>query len=701
MAIVRNSLLGIVAACVAHGAVSAQESEIELFKQARTALMLNNPKLALEKLEAVVKLNPSNEAAIELYQKTDGDYWIEMLAQGGEMEKLARHLISLAKKGRVELSRDEDAINGLVAKATTDASGYAGRREARQELINKHGEFAVPALLAVLGDHDNDKGQLFANIALRELGRAATLAMIEATRSTNATMRLGIASVFNHTGDHRAIPALTSLIGGGNEGVTMVATTALKTMGVTATADSVSLFLKQSQDYMVGVGTSGMDISDVVWGFKDNKLVAQDCNGAVYRYELAKRSAERALSLDPASAAATTLIARAYLAQVAAIDNGKIEGLEGIKTNLEMVAVAMGPQIIGSALEASMRDKQPMVAAAAIEALGEITDRDALASSPLLKALDSNNKIVSYAAALALTKASRASNVPSSDKVVAVLANAITEQAEKRVVLVGLDGANTKAARDADSPSKGQFVTAGFNNIKDSVERFLTQSVSADVVLINEVLPDGAPQSIIGILSKDDRLSGMKIIVVAKDTEAAAERFGDKIAGVIEAGFKPEDLQAKVDEALDGVDMGAINARAAKVAADASSALHTLASNRVNVAGAIANLEAQLKRDDSVSIPSANALGEAGTSIDALVAQITGEGSGELKVACAKASGKVLGRGAAISDAHFGALQGIAANAEADTGLRTEVAKALGKAKLSPAQTLQLLQALTTMAVGG
>jgi hypothetical protein len=342
-----------------------------------------------------------------------------------------------------------------------------------------------------------------------------------------------------------------------------------------------------------------------------------------------------------------------------------------------------------------------MVAAAAIGALGSTTDRDALSNSPLLSALDSSNKIVKYAAALALTEASRASNVPNSDKVVAVLANAIAEQAEKRVAIVGLDSSNEKVARNAQSARTGEAISGVMKDIKDTAERFLTQAVAADVVVINEVLPDGAPETIMDIFKHDDRTSHMKVIIVAKDADKAAERFGDKIAGVIQAGFKPADLQAKVNEALEGVDMSSINARAAKVAKDASVALHTLASNRVDVSGAVASLEAQLQRDDSVSIPSANALGEAGTGIGALVGQVTGDGSGELKVACANASGKILGRGVAISDAQFSALKGVATSADADTALRIAVTTALGKAKLNPGQKLQLVQALSTMAVSG
>jgi len=60
------------------------------------------------------------------------------------------------------------------------------------------------------------------------------------------------------------------------------------------------------------------------------------------------------------------------------------------------------------------------VAVGAIEALGHVEERDQLQSSSLVAALDSSDKRVRYAAAVALAKASGGVAVPANDKVVEV-----------------------------------------------------------------------------------------------------------------------------------------------------------------------------------------------------------------------------------------------------------------------------------------
>lgn len=693
MALARNSLLGLVAACVAHGVAFAQTPVDDAFR----AAMTKQHDKAIEILRGVIKANPSSTEAFELWQKVEAEKWQELLMQKGELGKLAQHILLLANAGRKEFNRDEAKIKALVDAACGD--DYAKRREAMIELDTKHGEFAVPALLAKIGNADDDKGQVAGIMALRQIGRAATLPMVSALESGNAVLRRNIAAVLNLTKDHRAIPALTALMKDQNEGVVSVARDALNNMGAKPGADAVALFLEQSQNYMVGVGTEGSDISDVVWNFAGGKLSYQDCSPAVYGYELAKKSAERALGMDPGSVEATTLIARSYLAQVAAIDNAKLDALkDGVRSNLNLVAMAMGPKVIGRALESSLRDNQPMVAAAAIRALGDTTDKDALGSSPLLAALDNGNKVVRFAAALAVAKASRSTNVPQADKVVAILGEAVAEQAINRIATVGLDDANKKAVANAVSLKNGNVVEANYNSVRGLVGQVLTGATSPDVVVVNDVLADGIPMTVINSVQRHS--PNVKFVLVTGDADKAKEIYGDKIAGTIAPGFKPEELESKVAEALKGVDQAAFKVRAAEVAVKASNALNTLAGNRVSIAPAVSSLETQLQRTDDVAIPAARALGEGGSSIDALLGQITGSAaSKDLKVACADAAGKVLGRVQTISPEQFAALKGVAADAKADAGLRTAVAVALGKAGLSTAQRLEVAKALSVMAV--
>ena len=611
MAIVRKSLLGLAAACLLHSGLSAQDDDPKaLFNDAFRALMTGDKDTALTKLQGVLKLDPTHEAAFKLWMATDKDKWTEMLLQRGDIGKIAKHLLSRAQKGRTELSRDGDAIAALVEKAMS--KDFGPRAEAINEISAKHGEFAVPALIAKLADHDNPDGQVYALMAIQRIGRAATLPLIEAAASSNATLRRNIAAAFNMSKDHRSIPCLAGLLKDGNEGVVTVARTALEGMGADTT-DSVALYLRQSRNYLVGIGTQGTDISDVVWSFQDEKLAAKDVHASVYPFELAKQSAEKALSMDPSSAEATTLIARAYLGQVAAIDAGNIEDLKDVRANLLMVAMTTGPKVLGTALSESIKAKQPFVAVAAIEALGRTEDKDSLGNSPLVGALESDNSMVRYAAALALTRASRASNVPAAGKVVEVLAQAVAEKNVSRVASVGF--ANPTQVKAVGSDRIGVVFEANFDTVDQVTEALITSTINPDVLVVNSQLPDGIPADVMGIIKRWDRLSHIKVIVAAEDTDKAEELYGPRGAKIVPASFKGTDLRASVESSLKDVDAAPRKVRAQQFAIGASNALHTLAANRVDVSSAIESLRGQLTREDKVAIPAAEALGEADTSI--------------------------------------------------------------------------------------
>lgn len=690
MAILRKSFLGLTAVCIAAGGAFAQENKAKI-EQAFSLVMTGKKAEAIAPLEAVLAKDVSQADAFKLWSSIRADIWQELVLQEGKVGQLAKALLLKARAGKTELERDQAKIDALVAQATDAAADYGKQRAAIEQLKIKHGEFAVPALLAKVGDHDDDKGSLLAMVACEQIGWAASMPMIEALASENPTMRRNIAAIFNLTKDHRAIPALTALLKDGNEGVVTVAKSALKSMGGSESADSVALHLKQAQDYVVGIGTQGADISDVVWSFAGGKLTYKDCDAAVYSYELAKKNAEKALAIDPASQTAATLIARSYLAQCAAIDNNNIEGLKDTKNALKMVAMAMGPKTLNAAVVDSIRDNQPYAAVAAIEALGATVDRDAIGSSALIPALDSSNKMIAYAAALAVTNASRASNVPSADKVVAVLARGVAEKALTRVISVGFAGDQLKQIQDVGLMRENVVVEANFNTLHSAASELLGGSVSPDVIVCNNTLSDGIPQTLAGLLKKGDRLSNVKMLV------SGGSFSGDNVQ-MIDATFKSEDLRKLVLDAVKDVAAEPAKVRAAAVAANSGKALVRLAQNRVNIAGAVKAIASQLGRDDSVAIPVANAIGEGGSSIDALVGAITGGGSLDLKKASAGAAGKVLGRIKAITASQFGALKKIAADGSADAGLRAAITAALGKADLSPAQRLELAQALATSA---
>jgi hypothetical protein len=187
-------------------------------------------------------------------------------------------------------------------------------------------------------------------------------------------------------------------------------------------------------------------------------------------------------------------------------------------------------------------------------------------------------------------------------------------------------------------------------------------------VIVNNTLADGIPADVIGILEKNARTKDIRVLISGAAADAFSSKDQVKIVDAA-ASKNSQSLRDLVLEAVEAVAADPAKIRAAKIAKQSSEALHRLAGNRVDISAAIGGISTELSREDDVAIPVANALGEGGSSIDALVATIGGSGSLELKRACAAAAGKILGRNGVITAAQFTALKTVAATADADKDL--------------------------------
>jgi alkylhydroperoxidase family enzyme len=346
------------------------------------------------------------------------------------------------------------------------------------------------------------------------------------------------------------------------------------------------------------------------------------------------------------------------------------------------------------ALEAGLKKDQANVAVGAIEALAQVEERAELSQSSMLAALDSTDKRVRYAAATALVKASNGVSVPSADKVVDALAQAVTEESVRVVQVIGNSEGLAQATKEAAS-QRGYAVACEANAIRGM--QSLLVNPGTDVVVIQEILPDGLPEDVINNIKKDPRMANTKVIVVAKDAEAATSRFEpfSGLVSVVAGPLTSESLVAAVNTAMEGVGAEPQNVRAESYATQASNALLAMAAGKCSIAGALGSLEKQLDRADAVAVPAAKALGLNGTdsNLAALVTTLKGSGSSELKIASAEAIGDILGRANSCSDEVAQALADILGS-DAEMPIRLAVAGAVGKAKLDSARRAALFGSL-------
>ncbi|MBL8755710.1 MAG: HEAT repeat domain-containing protein [Planctomycetes bacterium] len=692
-----QSLLAAAVAAVVGGSALAQGS----LQEAVTALRVGKKDDAQEKLRAILASDPSNADAMQLYQSISQDEWWLLMThknENGEASDIQKIAITILERAKIEQkvrSRDDAAIRALVDKATALDTAYGDRQSAITKLVLEHGEFAVPALVEKLGNKDDAEGQIQAVFTLSQLRSAAVLPLIEATKSSNEQVVQNAAAALHLIGDDRAIPAMAHLANDDRQGIRTIATKFLAKKNVSGNA--VDLMVAQAGEYLKGNVPLG-GYSSVVWSLKDDKLVATDVAAPLYPSELAKAVASDAVRIAPSSLAARSLLSQAYIGQVSLIEQGSDESLKAlgpVAAELKNAALSLGKDAVTAALEASVKSGNARIAVEAVDMITKGESVDTIDQGAMIGALNSSDKKVRYSAAAALVRAGGA-KVPEIEKVVSVLADAVTEEAVHTIQVIAPTKA-TAAAVEASSKQRGFAVEASADAL--SGMRSLLINPGVDVVVINENLPDGMPENVIGNIKKNATMANAKIVVIAKDEAAAKARFGDGIA-FVQAPLTGENLVAAVKTALEGVTTPA-NDRAEKYAAEASKALAQLAANQGAIGGAVANLAKQLNRTDAVAVQAARALGYGGTAAElpALLAALAGGGSLELKTAAANACGGILSRSGNCPDDVCTALV-TALEGATDVGLRLSISTALAKATLPAEKRAELHKKLARIATG-
>lgn len=685
-----QSLLAAAVALVVGGSALAQGSPLQ---EAVNMLRLNQKAEATAKLQEIIAGDPSNEAAHDLYQSISQDEWYMLMTEKGEVSKIAQSILARAKTTQRERSRDEAAIQDLVNTATDDSNDYGTRQAAVNKLIQEHGEFAVPALVAILGDPDNSAGQIHAISVLSQLHSVAVLPLIETLKSSNDLAVQNASAALNLIGDARALPMMTHLANDDRVNISTIAKKFVAKKG--GSGDALSQLLAQSNRYLQGNVPVG-GFSSVVWTLVDDKLVSTDVPAVLYPTELAKSAAEDAARIAPQSVDARSAVVAANLAQsnlihssLAAGDDS-VEGMEGVAAELRIAALASGTDAMRGALEAAVKQGTAPVA---IEAIAVMEDTGVQDKEAMLAALKSTDKRIKYAAAAAMVRSSTGNDIPMLSSVVDVLAEAVTEEKVNTIHMIMPDAASRAVAQVANG-SRSQVYKVDANAVRGQLT--LMGNPSIDVVVINEILPDALPEDVIGNIRKDSRMDNAKIIVVTKDEEGASERFGDDVA-YITAPLTAENLQGAVASALEGATNPG-NERAEGYASKASSALLSLANRKADIGGALGNLALQLNRGDNVAVPAAKALGLSGGEgqLTALVGALE-TGSDNLKKASALAIGSVLSRMSNCPEEVYSALVKAMDGSE-DAGLRTAVASALGMAKIDGAKKAELMKKLHRVA---
>jgi len=685
-------LTALIASLLLFPAMATAQSDLrETFDQGVSLLRSGDREAALAQFQSVLAMDPSHEAAYELWKSTSHDVWLDLLAESGRFELIGKRLMDLASAGREERRDDPDAINELLRGVF--GSDAIERRKAILTLSSQHGEYVVPVLVPVLADQVDGDRRVLAIHALTEMGTSVVLPLIQCLKSEDAFLRRQVAYTLGYIGDSRAVPALAATASGdGDGGVAKAAAAALSRIG--GSQDAVAGFLMQGDLYRAAdskVLGPGMR-SSVVWSWS-RALTKEATPAYLYDDRLAEAAYYEALVLDAGNLAARVGIAGAAAAQMGGLEARAAAGVDVGANALSvfgsvLAAAASGSDALDLALGQSLDLSDETAAAVLCRLLGDTgTER----SGSLQRALQARGAVASEAALALGNIALRTGVAPDTDAV-----EGLAHSAGREIMQVaGIIDDNEQRVNVLRNELEGRGVLVRAWSSAAVGLAAVRRAPGFDLLIISEMPAGLTAHQVFSDLRADSRMADTNLLVVAEDADAASDMYSDWVSGVVTTS----DLSA-LDDALSG-EMKGDRARAQDLAVRSAELLATMsASASAELSKTQARLAGALGGSDEVLVPLLTALGRCGdgTVVGAITAVLSDSNRSEgARIAAAEALTGIFTRTGTAGQDTTAALLDAATNSDS-ARVRMAAATTLGRLELDAETRAGILNGLRSTA---
>jgi len=416
---------------------------------------------------------------------------------------------------------------GRVARFVADLTKSREEQSYAVERLREAGPYAVPSLLKELETPSRtpeDHAALVRNMG--QLDRSAVPALVAVLDAAAAHPRLAAeaADAIGRIGDPRAVPALTALAAGGGNAPPAARDAARRAVEritgrpfAAQPKPPARLLADEARRYSAhAIKFPGDTVVLWFWDEAKQAPVPRTVSRSEAEGILGQKLARAALAVDPADRPARAVLVG--LAMEKAIERAGPHAYPANDPSKTFdAAVASGPEVLGDVLRTAVSDGKGDLAAAAAAALARVTDANALAAggraNPLVEALSAPDRRARFAAARALVALDPRSPFAGSSRVVPVLAQFVTAQAEPRAVVI--DGNLNRG-----SQLSGHLKALGFEPVlvPTGDEGFRAAADSADVELIlidhHLILGDWRLSDTLANLKADARTAGIPVYLV-------------------------------------------------------------------------------------------------------------------------------------------------------------------------------------------
>jgi DNA-binding response OmpR family regulator len=426
----------------------------EMFSAALLMVDLARFDLANQYLDQFLATDPDDQKLIELRDKFGTGDFVKLAAQK-ELQPASTSLLERLNAAAKKQAEDPQFVDGLINRLML---GTAERDLAIAELRNA-GAAVVPEILRKMSEDEMaDKQDIFV-LTLIRMGNQVIPAMIGALDSPQERIRAAVIDVLGWLEAHESIPYLwfpafdedqpegvrnaarrtliKLLKGSPNRG------TQLSSVVASNELKRLAKLLYRTPD-LLPADEQG-NVSLWAWDEKEGTIIQRALKPEVAALFLSTRFARQSLSLSPEQPEPQ----RQYLASLLGLEvlrQGWDKPRLADPGSAMYLGLTAGEETVSQVLSEALEAGRASTAVAALEILGQVGTREQLLNqsglkSPVIAALNSPDQRVQFAAAVTILKLNPKNGFSNANRVVAILARALTDVQKSRAVVIDADSA--------------------------------------------------------------------------------------------------------------------------------------------------------------------------------------------------------------------------------------------------------------------
>ncbi len=455
----KTSLVMLLAGLLLYSTVSAADLE-ENWNDFLHYTMIGRLELAESYANQIIASEPDPTQLLALSEENQEGYrlLLKMNADSDELREVSGKVLDLIEQGRYIRRTDPKIISQEIQRLSTTIKG----RIAAEERLRNAGEYAIPQMLAAMGDPDRANELAYITEALPKIGRPAIRPLVAALQMKNVAVKAEIIRALGKIGYYEPLPYLKYEVETTNSDIIKTqAMTAIEQIDNAAlTIPAAQLFFRLAENYYNQddslAAAAEYEFANVwFWDADKQALIRQEVNHDYFDELMAMRACEWTLKADSAVGKAIGLWLAAFFRAESVGDPMPAYFGQG-HADAMTYATTAGPEYLHQALERAIGDDDAYVALGAVEALAVNAGEKSLlvrlgTEQPLAKALGFADRKVRYSAAIAFAEANPVNDFVGSDLIVENLAEAVLG---KELDGIGADTAKAYALRAVDAMYK-------------------------------------------------------------------------------------------------------------------------------------------------------------------------------------------------------------------------------------------------------